>query len=43
MDLVWNWVVATGFMLGIILAVCGFVVLVPVYVVKKELISKLIS
>jgi hypothetical protein len=43
MDLVWNWVVATGFMLSIILAVCGFVILAPVCVVRKELISKLIS
>ena len=43
MDLVWNWIVAASIMLGIILAVCGFVVLAPVYVVRKELISKLIS
>jgi hypothetical protein len=43
MDFVWNWIVATGFMLVAILAVCGFVILAPVYVVRKELISKLIS
>jgi hypothetical protein len=30
-------------MLGIILAVCGFVILAPLYVVRKELTSKLIS
>ena len=43
MDLVWIGIVAASLMLGIILAVCGFVVLAPVYVVRKELISKLIS
>jgi hypothetical protein len=43
MDLVWSWVVATGFMLSIILAVCGFVILALVYVVRKKLISKRIS
>jgi hypothetical protein len=43
MDLLWNWVVATGFMLNIILAVCGFVILAPVYVVRKELTRNLIS
>jgi heme/copper-type cytochrome/quinol oxidase subunit 4 len=30
MDLLWNWVVATGFMLSIILTVGGFVILAPV-------------
>jgi hypothetical protein len=43
LDLLWNWVVATSFMLSIDLAVCGFVILAPVYVVRKELISNLIS
>jgi hypothetical protein len=32
-----------GFMFGIILAVFGFVILAPVYMVKKDLISKLKS